>query len=113
MGSIAPETRRFASLNYVNGKLILVGGCRSDYEPTTHIYMGFMKDDDIAFEWVRMESKLARWGHASIIKNNSIWLCGGRSEEQDTMEVIKLTVGCNDIKIKKQPIENAIPPRRK
>ena len=60
-----------------------------------------------------MESKLARWGHASIIKNNSIWLCGGRSEEQDTMEVIKLTVGCNDIKIKKQPIENAIPPRRK
>ncbi|KAM3138447.1 hypothetical protein pb186bvf_009533 [Paramecium bursaria] len=84
-----PQSRRFASMEYYNGQLVLIGGCTDAYQERDQIFLGELKKE-LQFTWTKINITFQRWGHNSFQYNGSIYVFGGRAKGKDYNSITKL-----------------------
>ncbi|CAD8132082.1 unnamed protein product [Paramecium pentaurelia] len=107
-----PEPRRFATLQFYNNQLILIGGCTQSYSLTPSIYIANFKENDnyISIFWSLLKTEFPKWGQSCVQFDDLFYLFGGR-DDKDSDELYSFDLQNNQIQIIKN--ENKIKARRR
>ncbi|CAD8076570.1 unnamed protein product [Paramecium sonneborni] len=107
-----PEPRRFATLQYYNKQLILIGGCTQSYNPTPSIYIANFQEQEnyVSIYWSQLKIQFSKWGQSCILFDDLFYLFGGR-DDKDSDELYSFDLQNSKIQIIKN--ENKIKARRK
>ncbi|CAK72726.1 unnamed protein product (macronuclear) [Paramecium tetraurelia] len=109
---VKPEPRRFATLQYYNNQLILIGGCTQSYINTPSIYVASFKevDNNISVAWTQLQIQFSKWGQSCIQFDDLLYIFGGR-DDKDSDELYSFDLQNSKIQIINN--QNKIKARRK